>query len=95
MSFEPSDSRERLDALFHLVVDVGEGELGAFAMHGLRDAPGDGAIGGDADDERAFAAQEIPCVPPAGLCRKADAARSAAATRISRGGRDVQLLARL
>src|SRR6202140_4047048 len=33
--------RERLDAPFHLVVDVGEGELGSLPVHRLRDAPRD------------------------------------------------------
>ena len=50
--------RQRLDALFHLVVDVGEGELGALAMHRLRDAPGDRAISGDAYDEGALAGEK-------------------------------------
>ena len=58
MSFEPSDSASGCDALLELLVDVGERELGAFAMHGLRDAPGDGTIGRNADDERALSAQE-------------------------------------
>ena len=53
---EPGADRlgERLDALLHLVVDVGEGELGAFTMHRLRDTPCDRAVGRDADDERAL-----------------------------------------
>jgi hypothetical protein len=46
---------QRLDALLHLVVDVREGELRAFAMHRLGDAPCDRAVGCDADDERALA----------------------------------------
>ena len=54
---------QRLHALLELLVDVGERELGAFAVHGLRDAPGDGTIGCDADDERAFSAQETHVYP--------------------------------
>ena len=54
---------ERLHAILELLVDVGERELGAFAMHGLRDAPGDGTIGCDADDERALTAQETHVNP--------------------------------
>ena len=55
---------QRLDAFLELLVDVGERELGAFAMHGLGDAPGDGTIGRDADDQRALAAQEPHVVCP-------------------------------
>jgi len=40
-------------------------EFSAFAVHGLRDAPGNGAVGGEAYDQRAFAAQkpifDYPC----------------------------------
>ena len=49
---------ERLDALLHLVVGVGEGELGAFAMHGLGDAPGDRTICRHAHDEGALAGKK-------------------------------------
>ena len=44
---DPSDLGERHDALGH-AFDVRERELRALAMHGLRDAPGDGAIGREA-----------------------------------------------
>src|ERR1700733_1828569 len=54
----PQALGERLHALLQLVVKVGEGERGAFAMHRLRDAPGNGAVGGDANDERALAGEK-------------------------------------
>ena len=57
---------QRLHAILELLVDVRERELGAFAMHGLRDAPGDGTIGRDADDERALSAQETHVYPLGG-----------------------------
>ena len=62
---------ERLHAFLELLVDVGERELGAFAMHGLRDAPGDGTIGRHADDERALSAQETHVYPLHELTRPA------------------------
>ncbi len=46
---------ERHDAVRH-ALDMREGEFGALAVHGLRDAPGDGPVGGKANDQRAFAA---------------------------------------
>ena len=61
---------ERLDALLQLVVDVGEGELRPLAMHRLRDAPGDRAIGGDAHDERALAGEKSHSAVPASERRK-------------------------
>ncbi len=62
--FEPSDSASGCDAFLELLVDVGEREFGAFAVHGLGDAPGDGTIGCDADDECAFTAEEPHVVCP-------------------------------
>ena len=46
------------DARFEFVVLVGEGEFGAFAVHGLGDAVGDGEVAGKAGDEDFFAAEE-------------------------------------
>ena len=45
------------------VVDVREREFSSFAVHGLRDAPGDGTIGRHADDESALSAQETHVYP--------------------------------
>ena len=47
-----------LDALLQLVVLIGEGELRAFAVHGLGGAPGDGTVAGDADDEDLLVVQK-------------------------------------
>src|SRR5690606_17948450 len=41
-----------------LVVLVGEGELRAFAVHRIGDAPRDRTLARDADDQRALAVQE-------------------------------------
>ena len=48
---------ERAHALFQRFALIGEGELGARVMGGLGDAPGDGAIVGDAHDQAALACQ--------------------------------------
>ncbi len=50
--------RQRHDPFLELVVGVGEGEGGAFALHGLGDAPGDGPVRGNADDEGALAREK-------------------------------------
>src|SRR5437868_14334392 len=55
---------QRLDPLLHLVVDIGEGELSPLAMHRLRDAPGDRAIGRHPYDERALAGQKSHGLEP-------------------------------
>ena len=39
---------------------VGEGQFGALRVHGLGDAPGNGAGAGDTHDQGAFTGQEIP-----------------------------------
>ena len=46
------------DAILDAVVLVGEGQLGAFALHGPRDAPGDGPFGGESDDQGLLSGQE-------------------------------------
>ena len=59
-----------VDARPELVVDIGEGEFGALAVHRFRDAPGDRAVAQNAGDQRAFALQKshvfsvIACVAP-------------------------------
>src|SRR5207237_3821075 len=59
--------REGLDPLLHLVVEVGECELGALAVHRLGDTPGDRAIGRDPDDEGALAGEKSHgFIPPGG-----------------------------
>ena len=52
------------DAVFEALALVGEGELGAFAAHGLGDAVGDGALGGQAYDECAFTGKKTHEVIP-------------------------------
>ncbi len=47
-----------VDARLELVVDVGERELRAFAMHRVGDAPGDRAVADDARDQCALAVQK-------------------------------------
>ena len=59
---------ERDDPVGH-ALDVREGQRGALAMHGLRDSPGDGTVGGKADDQRAFAAQKSHALFPYPCCR--------------------------
>src|SRR6266513_1126626 len=76
----PERMRERLDALFHLVVDVGEGELGTLAVHGLRDAPRDGAIGRNAYDEGTLAGEKSHDEPPGADYAGSGAARTSAAS---------------
>src|SRR5262249_24505484 len=53
---------ERVRCLVHaraqLVIDVGEGQLRAFAMHGVGDAPGDRTLTEDAGDQGALAVQK-------------------------------------
>ena len=46
------------DPAGEFLVLVGKGEDGPLPVHGLCDAPGDGAVAGEADDQRAFAVQE-------------------------------------
>ena len=56
---EPADLlRERLDPLLQRVALIGERELGALRMAGLRDAPGDRPVVGDAHDQAALAPHE-------------------------------------
>jgi hypothetical protein len=50
--------RAFFDALLQSIVQIGERERRALAMHGFRDAPGDGALARDADDQRALTDQE-------------------------------------
>ena len=50
--------RHALDAGFQLVVLVAERELGAFAAHGLRNAPGDRAVAREADDDGPLSCEE-------------------------------------
>ena len=38
-----------------------ERELGALGVHGSSDAPGNGTVRGQADDQRAFTAQKTHC----------------------------------
>ena len=49
---------EFFDATLELLVLVGEGQLGAFAVHGRGDAGGDGQLAGDADDENALTGEK-------------------------------------
>jgi len=53
--------RRILDARLELLTLVGEGQLGALAMHRLGDAGGDGAFAGNAGDQYLLAAQESHC----------------------------------
>src|SRR5207248_9324989 len=56
---QPADFlRERLDPPFECLALVSEGELGALAMAGLCDAPREGAVVGNTQDQAPFAAQE-------------------------------------
>ena len=55
--------RQRLNTLLHLVVHIGEGELGSLAMHGLGNAPRDGTIGGHAHDKGALAGKKSHVQP--------------------------------
>ena len=79
--------RERLDALLHLVVHVGEGELRALAMHRLGDAPGDRAVGRDADDEGALASEKSHDWSSGADYAGKPRARDAPGDALSRGGR--------
>ncbi len=55
----PADlRRERLDALFQRVALIGERQFGTLRMAGLRDAPGNRPVVGDAHDEAALGPQE-------------------------------------
>ena len=58
------------DAAAEAFALVGEGELGALGREGLRDAPGDGMVVGDAEDQRPLAGEEARLchgpIPPAG-----------------------------
>jgi hypothetical protein len=51
---------ERHDAVGH-ALDVRERQFRALAVHGLGDAPGDGPIRGQPDDQRALAGQKSHC----------------------------------
>src|SRR6202049_864498 len=85
--------RERLDALFHLVVDVGEGELGSLPVHRLRDAPRNGAFGRNPDDEGAFAGEKSHLESSRrGLCRKSRRRGPSSASAVARMQMDAQLL---
>ena len=57
--FEPTDSRQRLDALAERVALIGEGELGAVRGERPGDAPGDRMVVGDAHDQPALACINI------------------------------------
>ncbi len=46
------------DAILQAIVLIGEGELCALAVHGLCDSVGDRALGGESDEQGAFAGQE-------------------------------------
>ena len=50
--------RQRLDPLLQRIALIGESKLGAVLVAGLRNAPGDRAVVGDAHDQAALAAQE-------------------------------------
>ena len=60
--------RELSHPFLELVVLVGVGDLGAFPVHGLGDAPGDGTIAGDADDQCPFSCQESHVSSPLSVC---------------------------
>jgi hypothetical protein len=47
-----------VDAILQPLVLISEGELSAFAMHCVGNAPGDRALAGDADDQGTLAVQE-------------------------------------
>src|ERR1700735_1627728 len=47
-----------LDAIFQAIVLIREGKLRALTMHRVRNAPGDRALAGDADDQDTLAMQE-------------------------------------
>ena len=55
-----------LDAGLQLVILIGESKFGAFPVHRLGDAPGDGAVAGNPQDQGAFAGEkahnELLCV---------------------------------
>ena len=53
---------ERHDPVAH-ALDVGKCQFGAFAMHRLRDAPRDGSIRREPDDQGTLAAQETHDFP--------------------------------
>ena len=53
---------ERADAIGH-PLDVGKGQRRALTVHGLRDAPGDGAIRREPHDEGALAVQKTHRFP--------------------------------
>ncbi len=46
------------DPGLQLVVLVGKGKFGAFPVHRLGDAPGDGTVAGDSHDQGAFAGEK-------------------------------------
>ena len=50
--------REIGDAVLEALADIGECQFGAFALAGLGDAIGDGAVGQQAGDQDFFALQE-------------------------------------
>ena len=51
--------RQRLDIFLCLLVEIGDGELGAERAEGLGAAPGDRVLVGDADDEAPLAFEEL------------------------------------
>src|SRR5207302_8457592 len=55
---------ERLDALAERLALIGKGQPGALAMQRLGDAPGEGAIIGDAHDEPLFPGQQAQSLTP-------------------------------
>ena len=55
-NFRPAFAGHLFDPVAQLVILVGESQFGTFALHGLGDAPGDGTVAGESDDECAFAA---------------------------------------
>ena len=57
-------TRQFFHAFAQAVTHVGKSQIRAFAVHGLGDAPGNGSIAGDAENQRAFACHESHmCLP--------------------------------
>ena len=54
-----SSLRERLDEFLRLVVQIGDGQLGAEGAEGLGAAPGDRLVVGNADDEAFLAFEKL------------------------------------
>jgi hypothetical protein len=51
--------RQRLDALLQRIALIGEGEFGALRLARLGNAPGDGTVVGDAQNDAALALEQI------------------------------------